>query len=216
MDDSARRSFFEWGETEIAARFAFINRIYGETPGGTAVDFGCGVGRLMIPLSRRFERVVGVDVSPAMIAEAQKNCQAFGVREPIFFRTPDEIEPNSVDFVHSSIVFQHIRPSQGLRIMEELLGKLRDKGVAALHVLSFRKLSAMKELVYQIKSHVPGGLLAFNLMQGKKLSEPHMEMNNYPLDQVLAIFIRKQMTKLVLLPARGRTSDCFVFGQREL
>lgn len=35
-----------------------------------ALDFGCGVGRMVIPLSRIAEDVVGVDVSESMLLEA--------------------------------------------------------------------------------------------------------------------------------------------------
>ena len=34
---------------------------------GRALDFGCGVGRLTQALARRFDTVVGVDVSPQMV-----------------------------------------------------------------------------------------------------------------------------------------------------
>jgi 2-polyprenyl-3-methyl-5-hydroxy-6-metoxy-1,4-benzoquinol methylase len=38
---------------------------------GTALDFGCGVGRLTIPIADRFETVLGVDVSRAMVERAR-------------------------------------------------------------------------------------------------------------------------------------------------
>lgn len=39
---------------------------------GHALDFGCGLGRLTLPLSRRFESVVGVDVSSSMVEQARE------------------------------------------------------------------------------------------------------------------------------------------------
>lgn len=37
-----------------------------------ALDFGCGVGRLVIPLSKIANEVTGVDISASMLNEAQK------------------------------------------------------------------------------------------------------------------------------------------------
>ena len=39
---------------------------------GAMLDLGCGIGRMTAPLANHFDRVVGVDVSPQMIARAQE------------------------------------------------------------------------------------------------------------------------------------------------
>src|SRR4051812_38611679 len=44
------------------------------------LDFGCGVGRLVIPFAREADEVVGVDVSEGMLAEARRNCDDAGAR----------------------------------------------------------------------------------------------------------------------------------------
>ncbi len=41
-----------------------------------AIDIGCGVGRLAIPMSGRFERVIGVDISRTMLERLVDNCRA--------------------------------------------------------------------------------------------------------------------------------------------
>ena len=69
-----RDEFFRSGEEHVERRLDLIRRLYGETRRRSAVDFGSGTGRLVIPLSRRYERVVGVDISPAMTVEARRNC----------------------------------------------------------------------------------------------------------------------------------------------
>ena len=46
------------------------------------LDFGCGVGRVAIPLARRFEHVVGLDVSPGMLTRAAEAAQRQGVGRP--------------------------------------------------------------------------------------------------------------------------------------
>src|SRR4051812_37482864 len=64
--------FLATGEVELswALQVAGENGI---SPQGKdlALDFGCGPGRLVGALKSRFSRVVGVDVSPAMLAAAR-------------------------------------------------------------------------------------------------------------------------------------------------
>ena len=39
-----------------------------------------------------------------------------------------------------------------------------------------------------IKSHVPGYRYAFNILQGKSLHEPFMQVNPYPLNSIVRIY----------------------------
>ena len=36
-----------------------------------AVEFGCGVGRIVVPLAGRCERAIGVDIAAGMLEEAR-------------------------------------------------------------------------------------------------------------------------------------------------
>jgi len=45
-------------------------------PNMTALDIGCGIGRLEAALAPRLRRMTGIDVSPGMIEEAQRRCAA--------------------------------------------------------------------------------------------------------------------------------------------
>ena len=44
-----------------------------DTAGELAVDLGCATGRMSFYVAWRFQRVVGLDISPAMIAQAEAN-----------------------------------------------------------------------------------------------------------------------------------------------
>lgn len=76
----------------------------------SAVEIGCGPGRLLLPLSQQLAHVTGFDVSPQMVQLARENLrgrpnakaqQCAGADLP-------GIAGGSVDFVYSYAVFQHI------------------------------------------------------------------------------------------------------------
>src|SRR6185369_4946723 len=84
------------------------------------LDFGCGVGRLAIPLASRCEAVIGLDISPSMLEEAKKNCRRMEIANVEFFTDTNALGPDrKCDFVNSFIVFQHIIPKKGFAIFRE-------------------------------------------------------------------------------------------------
>lgn len=77
----------------------------------TALDFGCGVGRVTQALATRFKRCYGLDLSEGMIEAAR---ELSGGRHPncVFLSHTGTglaaIDSESVDFVYSSFVLQHL------------------------------------------------------------------------------------------------------------
>lgn len=75
-----------------------------------ALEIGCGPGRLLAPMTEHFGEVHGVDVSDEMLALARKRlADAPGARFHLV--SGDNLAPvedNSIDFVYSYTVFQHI------------------------------------------------------------------------------------------------------------
>jgi 2-polyprenyl-3-methyl-5-hydroxy-6-metoxy-1,4-benzoquinol methylase len=99
------------------------------------LDYGCGVGRLLIPFAKGTKMVVGVDISPSMLAEAKKNIENNGIKN-IQLCTVSNINslPMDFDFVHSFIVFQHIPRQNGENLILKILSLLKPGGIAAIHV----------------------------------------------------------------------------------
>ena len=50
---------------------ALFGRLGADPRGGTCVEVGCGPGRMTAALAERFDRVLALDVSPAMLAQAR-------------------------------------------------------------------------------------------------------------------------------------------------
>lgn len=176
-DGGSREEFFDTGEHYVAGRLALIEKHFGPINRGRALDFGAGVGRLTIPLSKQFEEVVGLDISPAMIAEAQRNDAA------VQFRLSDDDLTNAdghFDFVLSSITLQHIERERGLALLRKLLERTDSFSIQMTSARRTRR-SRLAGLIHRI----PLGTAAINLKNGMPLSRPQMIMTEYPVHVVL-------------------------------
>jgi SAM-dependent methyltransferase len=195
-----RDDFFNSGERFITEVLSQADRCFGVKQRGSALDFGCGVARLTIPLARRFNQVDGLDVSAFMLGEARKNCELFAIDNVRFHLTNGKIDqarwPRRYDFVNSYIVLQHIPVRRGYAIINSLLGLLNDRGIAMLHVSLRRKLPPISAAAYQVRHKIPFAGYALNLLQRKPLLTPQMQMNEYDLVRVLEIFSRHNMKEV--------------------
>jgi ubiquinone/menaquinone biosynthesis C-methylase UbiE len=91
-------------------------------PGRTALEIGCGPGRLMRPLSRHFAEIHGVDVSDEMVRRARERL-ADVPHAHVHLNDGASLAAfagDTFDFVYSYAVFQHI-PSR-----EVVFGYLRE------------------------------------------------------------------------------------------
>ena len=70
----ALEEFFRTGRRHIEEILAACRRHFGDISTQRSLDFGCGVGRTLIPLSEVSEVCVGVDIAGAMLQEAARNC----------------------------------------------------------------------------------------------------------------------------------------------
>ncbi|MES1165744.1 MAG: class I SAM-dependent methyltransferase [Verrucomicrobiota bacterium] len=63
-------ALYDWENRHRRTDIAFY-RMLADERGGPILDLGCGTGRLVVPLARDGHRVVGVDLSPVMLAGAR-------------------------------------------------------------------------------------------------------------------------------------------------
>lgn len=74
-----------------------------------AIEIGCGVGRLTLPMAERFAEVIGVDIAPSMVRKLAEYSRAAGVPNVRGFLAGEAwSEQGTADLVYSLIVFQHI------------------------------------------------------------------------------------------------------------
>jgi SAM-dependent methyltransferase len=182
LSEENRRKFLETGERYINAVWELCRRhLDGDFAPRRALDFGCGVGRLVLALATRCESVVGVDVSEDMLAEARTLCERAGAKNVQFVRGDAALASlaGPYDLVHSLLVLQHIPVERGLKLTERLIALAGLNGVVVLHAL-YR---------HPFLLH-PWSRMAAGIRAGLRrlwTRTPEMEMNPYPLDDLLSL-----------------------------
>jgi ubiquinone/menaquinone biosynthesis C-methylase UbiE len=106
-------SFFVAGEEFVLKEIdPFIQQYIKQPEHKTALDIGCGVGRIARAFSSRFGRVIGVDVSEKMIELAKSFHQDKQYKNITFLNNDGttfvDIEEDSIDYVFSVVTFQHM------------------------------------------------------------------------------------------------------------
>jgi SAM-dependent methyltransferase len=96
-----------------------------------ALDFGCGAGRVVRALSPRFELCYGLDSSAEMIRLARElnrgreNCVFEHKNSPLLA----QVDSDSIDFVYSSFVLQHLASvGEALDYVREFVRVVRPGG----------------------------------------------------------------------------------------
>ena len=216
MSDAAvRAKFFASGDEDVGLVLDAIER---RAPGfvargGEVLDFGCGVGRLMVAFARRGFRVTGVDVSPDIIKVAQQNLVEFAGRTG--FVALGDIAPGRVfEVVHSHIVIQHIRPVQGMPIVARLMELVRPGGFLAIQ-FTLGSNDWRRNAANWLRYRVPPVQYAYNLLRGRPLAEPVMELNTYDIHAVLALCAEKGIHDVSLFRHGGDTyRGVMIVGQK--
>ena len=190
FNDALKEEFFQTGEKHIEEVLTQSKRAFGDGLAlGRALDFGCGVGRLTIPLAQCFDEVTAVDISPAMLEEAQKNCSERRIENVTFMLSDDALSQveGAYDFINAYIVFEHIEAVRGIRIIRRLLGLLGPGGVAAIDLCTKRHESGLRRVGAWLKKRFLPLHYLHNLLRGRPMNEPLIQMNVYDVNAVLSL-----------------------------
>ncbi|HEX8411995.1 MAG TPA: methyltransferase domain-containing protein [Thermoanaerobaculia bacterium] len=189
FDAAAEADFFRSGDE-------YVSDVYGTILGSVAHDFapltvleyGCGVGRLVIPFARRAEQVLGVDVSPAMIETARTHVERAGVRG-VELMTADAFanDTRTFDLVNCFLVLQRLRRADGLALLRTLASRVNAGGVGVFHLPYHSHTSPSVRALRAARARVPGLNAAMNVARHKPASTPLIESNTYDLNEVFAL-----------------------------
>jgi SAM-dependent methyltransferase len=140
--EANREQFFQSGRNAVRTFRVFAARAGVDLAAyRSCFELGCGVGRVTVALAEVFQRVIGADIAPPMLAEAERSAAAFKVTNIQWLLTNrfaifDEIA--EFDVFYTGIVLQHNPPPVMGFLLTRLLGKLRPGGVGYFQIPTYR------------------------------------------------------------------------------
>lgn len=222
LTDEARKEFFDSGRAHIRSVLAVIRRVIDpDFSPDKILDFGCGVGRLVIPFSEIAQKVVGLDISESMLKEAERNCNKYSITNISLLKSDDELSvlDGKFDLIHSYIVFQHIPVMRGLQIFTKLIEHLENGGVCTVQFIYSHSIQK-KNYQYpplEIPSESIRMKLAkmLNIKQSNTDQDPSMIMNLYSMDEIFFLLHSMAITNIhVEFTDHDGVLGCFLYFRK--
>ena len=116
-------------DTCYPLEYAFY--LLGDAQDKLVVDLGCGAGEEVVPLRYRGARVIGIDISPHLIAIARERLQRYGIDAELQIASAYEtrLTDQSVDVVFCMSVLHHLQLD---RVKNEIRRILKPDGLFIL------------------------------------------------------------------------------------
>ena len=200
IDINARIEFIKTGANYINEVLATASKL-GPWPRGEALDFGCGVGRLVANMAPHADFVTGVDVSTRMVEEAKQNLSLMEVQNTQIYLGNDlEGCEKLFDWINSYIVFQHIPQERGYSILRQMLDKLLPGGVLSLHFTIATDANLIGKKMYGKKFIVSEGnyIRLFDNHNILDDREAVMSMHDYDLTRIVLMLAQAGITRTVM------------------
>jgi len=131
-----KEEFYRTGKVDIQRLMDKLHDKNIQIERGIALDFGCGMGRLTQGLAVYFDKAVGIDISPTMIELAKKSTDDERISFELGQLESLDASNESVDFLYSYIVFQHLGKASILIFIKEFIRVLKVGGLAVFQVPS--------------------------------------------------------------------------------
>lgn len=180
--------FFASGADSDRIIDVFCQRTSVAPPRGTCLELGCGVGRVTPFLARRFDRVVGVDISDGNLKVAEthlRKAQVHNVSLVLLQDLKQLQQTEEIDFFYSILVLQHNPPPVIAKMLQIALHKLRPGG----------------SFLFQVPNQVPGYTFGIDAYLDRPTQAgASYEMHALPMRVVLDIIAEANArTKEVML-----------------
>ena len=147
-----KSQFFDSGKQEVENILAFLKEQQVQPIDFELVmDFGCGAGRISRALSQHFNKVVGVDASPTMVALAEEENQEFADKVSFKLNQEEDLRQfpdNSFSMTFTVITLQHIPSAQSVGFITEFIRLIKPGGLAVFQIPTkdVREFSFMQRL----------------------------------------------------------------------
>jgi len=204
IDEKKFAEFFAGGEALVRNIFAFIQQHFGATVRPRrALDFGCGVGRLLAPLARLSVSAVGVDVAPNMLKLSLANLERLGITNATLVQGDDTLSrlEGTFDFINTYIVVQHIPPERGLRLLHGLFERLEIGGFASLQLTYGKARRFWAHEASKARYYRRDGNVITDLTPNDHIPpDGTITMFDYDLNQIMAMIAPMVGAHMMILP----------------
>lgn len=150
----------------------------------TALDFGCGVGRLLAPMCRKVDLAYGVDVSKGMLNLLSSNLSRMDISNYELF---SEIPDIQVDWINSIIVLQHIPPDVGYELIKKLWSILKAGGGFSIQFPIYKDKDHLDEVFRDVNTFTYDGkkIDLFDVDSNSHIGS--MSMYDYDFSKVISM-----------------------------
>jgi SAM-dependent methyltransferase len=205
ISEASQVRFFASGQRLIGDIAGFIrSHLKQDFKPTRSLDFGCGVGRLLIPIAKLSEQAVGVDIAPKMLEIAEANATAAKLSNVSFVLADDTLSglEGQFDFINSYIVLQHIPPDRGYRVFSNLLGRLQQGGVASFQLTYAKSRQFFAHEAQRASYYRREGRMLIDLADHGYREPPpgSITMFDYDLNQIFALLADVAGSPILTLP----------------
>ena len=161
IDTNFKGESFEFWQRGIQQADLIMKNITKTLPQNTVLDFGCGLGRVLLPMSKYFTTSIGVDVSSEMIKLLNQHAvnQKCTVKS---YLTTENWQQHQYDLIYSVLTFQHIENFELIKnYIQQIAKNLNKGGIAYLHFDT-----RPENWFYKLKNKLPNWLLPRNHQPG--------------------------------------------------
>ena len=197
-----QEQFFRGGEEHIQRVTVNLERHFGRRFSQTdsCLDFGCGVGRLLLPMAKRCGRAIGIDVSETMRHLCMRHALDLRIPNVSCYASADHpaIVNTSFDWVNSYIVFQHIDTRSGMNMLDQMLTRVNPGGVVSLHFTVFKDITLANFITDKLKYfRVDKDGIKF-VENSHPYYEPNtMMMNDYDINRIYMSLTEHGFTRIL-------------------
>lgn len=184
------RGFFANGEEVVAWMLGVIDAgLAPQFAPISTLEYGCGVGRLAIPLARRPGYVAAVDRSPAMLDFARREAERRAVGH-IEFQTPAACfsSGRTFELVVCYHVLQRLRPPDGVALVGRLLDLIAPDGIGVFQWPRRTGRSRVVRASRWLRERLPGANALTNRLRGASPDAPFIPTHTYQLERLLPLF----------------------------
>ena len=137
--------FYKTGEDEVDKLMNTIkNKVKYNFQIGSVLDFGSGVGRLLLPFAKRSSKICyGCDISEGMHEKCLTRASHLDLNNIKLIQNLENLQIN-FSLVNTRIVLQHIHPKRGIKYINKLAELVKDDGIFALQFTVAREKSLIK------------------------------------------------------------------------